>query len=203
VFLAIYQEKIDLLQLKDFLTKGEEEESVLPDSRPEKPSAKPKGKSSDGDYLIISDKLNNISFSMAKCCNPIFGDDVFGFVSATGGIKIHRISCPNASRLIEKYPYRLQKVKWRQVSNTTQFQTGLRIIGDGDTSIGAQLIECITKQEASMRSFNITERRKPGNMLEFVAEIGISVGNNAHLDRVTSALRKIREVKTVLRTSQK
>jgi GTP pyrophosphokinase len=203
VFLAIYQEKIDLLQLKDFLTKGEEEESVLPDSKPEKPSAKPKGKSSDGDYLIISDKLNNISFSMAKCCNPIFGDDVFGFVSATGGIKIHRISCPNASRLIEKYPYRLQKVKWRQVSNTTQFQTGLRIIGDGDTSIGAQLIECITKQEASMRSFNITERRKPGNMLEFVAEIGISVGNNAHLDRVTSALRKIREVKTVLRTSQK
>jgi GTP pyrophosphokinase len=203
VFLAIYQEKIDLLQLKDFLTRGEEEESVLPDSRPEKPAAKQKSRSSDGDYLIISDKLNNISFSMAKCCNPIFGDDVFGFVSATGGIKIHRISCPNASRLIEKYPYRLQKVKWKQVSNTTQFQTGLRIIGDGDTSIGAQLIECITKQEASMRSFNITERRKPGNMLEFVAEIGISVGNNAHLDRVTSALRKIREVKTVLRTSQK
>ena len=79
----------------------------------------------------------------------------------------------------------------------------MRIIGDGDTSIGAQLIECITKQEASMRSFNIEERRKPGNMQEFVAEIGISVGNNAHLDRVTSALRKIREVKTVLRTSQK
>ena len=203
VFIAIYQEKIDLLQLKDFLTKGEEEESALPDSRPERPSTKPKSKSSDSDYLVISDKLNNISFSMAKCCNPIFGDDVFGFVSATGGIKIHRISCPNASRLIEKYPYRLQKVKWKQVSNTTQFQTGLRIIGDGDTSIGAQLIECITKQEASMRSFNISERRKPGNMVEFVAEIGISVGNNAHLDRVTSALRKIREVKTVLRTSQK
>lgn len=203
VFIAIYQEKIDLIQLKDFLTKGQEEESALPDSRQERGTSKPKGKSSDSDYLVISDKLNNISFSMAKCCNPIFGDDVFGFVSATGGIKIHRISCPNASRLIEKYPYRLQKVRWKQVSNTTQFQTGLRIIGDGDTSIGAQLIECITKQEASMRSFNIAERRKPGNMQEFVAEIGISVGNNAHLDRVTSALRKIREVKTVLRTSQK
>lgn len=203
VFLAIYQEKIDLLQLKEFLTNGEQEENDLPDSKPEKAPSKPKGKSSEGDYLIISDKLNNISFSMAKCCNPIFGDDVFGFVSATGGIKIHRMSCPNAARLIEKYPYRLQKVKWRQVSNTTQFQTGLKIIGDGDTSIGAQLIECVTKQDASMRSFNITERRKPGNLQEFVAEIGISVGNNAHLDRVTSALKKIREVKTVLRTSQK
>ncbi len=203
VFLAIYQEKIDLLQLKEFLTNGEQEESDAPDSRQERGSGKHKSKASDSDYLVISDKLNNISFSMAKCCNPIFGDDVFGFVSATGGIKIHRMSCPNAARLIEKYPYRLQKVKWRQVSNTTQFQTGLKIIGDGDTSIGAQLIECVTKQDASMRSFNISERRKPGNMLEFVAEIGISVGNNAHLDRVTSALKKIREVKTVLRTSQK
>ena len=203
VFLAIYQEKIDLLQLKEFLTNGEQEENGLPDSKPEKAASKPKGKSSEGDYLIISDKLNNISFSMAKCCNPIFGDDVFGFVSATGGIKIHRISCPNAARLIEKYPYRLQKVKWRQVSNTTQFQTGLRIIGDGDASIGAQIMDCVNKQDASIRAFSISERRKPGNQTEFVAEIGISVGNNAHLDRVTFALKKIREVKTVLRTSQK
>lgn len=203
VFLAIYQEKIDLLQLKEFLTNGEQEENDLPDSKPEKAASRPKGKSSEGDYLIISDKLNNISFSMAKCCNPIFGDDVFGFVSATGGIKIHRISCPNAARLIEKYPYRLQKVKWRQVSNTTQFQTGLRIIGDGDASIGAQIMDCVNKQDASIRSFSISERRKPGNQTEFVAEIGISVGNNAHLDRVTFALKKIREVKTVLRTSQK
>lgn len=203
VYLAIYQEKIDLLQLKDFLTKGEQEENDLPDNKPERGSGKGRSKSSERDYLIISDKLNNISFSMAKCCNPIFGDDVFGFVSATGGIKIHRISCPNAARLIEKYPYRLQKVRWRQVSNTTQFQTALKVIGDGDASIAAQLIECVTKQDASMRSFNINERRKPGNQTEFVAEIGISVGNNAHLDRVTSALKKIREVKTVLRTSGK
>lgn len=203
VFLAIYEEKIDLLQLKEFLTKGVEE--PLPDKSGHREQHKEEkgGKSSDGDYLIISDKLNNISFTMAKCCNPIFGDDVFGFVSATGGIKIHRISCPNAARLIEKYPYRVQKVRWKQVSNTTQFQTALKVIGDGDAAIAAQLIECVTKQDASMRSFNINERRKPGNQTEFVAEMGISVGNNAHLDRVTSALKKIREVKTVLRTSRK
>ena len=140
---------------------------------------------------------------MAKCCNPIFGDDVFGFVSATGGVKIHRISCPNAARLLDQYPYRVQKVKWKQVSNTTQFQTGIKIIGDGDASIGAQLMDTVSKQGASMRSFSISERRKPGNQTEFVAEMGISVGNNAHLDRVTSALKKIREVKTVLRTSEK
>ncbi len=202
VFLAIYEEKIDLLQLKDFLTRGEVEEA-LPDKSEQRPAHKESKKSSDGDYLVISDKLNNISFKMAKCCNPIFGDDVFGFVSATGGVKIHRISCPNAARLLDQYPYRVQKVKWRQVSNTTQFQTGIKIIGDGDASIGAQLMDTVSKQGASMRSFSISERRKPGNQTEFVAEMGISVGNNAHLDRVTSALKKIREVKTVLRTSEK
>ena len=202
VFLAIYEEKIDLIQLKDFLTKGETEE-VLPDKPEQRPAHKEHKKSSDSDYLVISDKLNNISFKMAKCCNPIFGDDVFGFVSATGGVKIHRISCPNAARLLDQYPYRVQKVKWKQVSNTTQFQTGIKIIGDGDASIGAQLMDTVSKQGASMRSFSISERRKPGNQTEFVAEMGISVGNNAHLDRVTSALKKIREVKTVLRTSEK
>ena len=203
VFLAIYEEKIDLLQLKDFLTNGEQEDIESPDNKQDKGPGKHKIKSSDSDYLVINDKLNNISFSMAKCCNPIFGDDVFGFVSATGGIKIHRISCPNAARLLEMYPYRVQKVRWKQVSNTTQFQTGLRIIGDGDASIGAQIMDCVNKQDASIRAFSISERRKPGNQTEFVAEIGISVGNNAHLDRVTFALKKIREVKTVLRTSQK
>ena len=204
VFLAVYQEKIDLLDLKDFLAKGETEE-VHPDTRQEQRQEHKsrQSKSSEGDYLIISDKLNNISFKMAKCCNPIFGDDVFGFVSATGGVKIHRISCPNAARLLDQYPYRVQKVRWKQVSNTTQFQTGLKVIGDGDASIGAQIMDCVNKQAASMRAFSISERRKPGNQTEFVAEIGISVGNNAHLDRVTSALKKIREVKTVLRTSEK
>lgn len=205
VFLSVYEGKIDVLDIKNFLTKGEQEEKS-PDKQELVGKDAPKGKQSkggDSDYLVISDKLNNISFKMAKCCNPIFGDDVFGFVSATGGIKIHRISCPNAARLLDKYPYRVQKVRWKQVSNTAQFQTGLKVIGDGDASIGAQLMDCVTKQAASMRSFSISERRKPGNQTEFVAEIGISVGNNAHLDRVTSALKKIREVKTVLRTSEK
>ena len=138
---------------------------------------------------------------MAKCCNPIFGDDVFGFVSATGGIKIHRMSCPNAARLLEKYRYRVQKVKWKQVSRTTQFQTRLKVIGEGDASFGSQIMDTVTGQQASIRGFQIDERIKPNGVLEFVAHIGISVSNNAQLDRVTSALKKLKAVKTVLRVS--
>jgi (p)ppGpp synthetase, RelA/SpoT family len=201
--IAIHDDKIDIIDIKNYLTNKDNTENkieVKEENKTEGEIIKQSSKS-EGDFLIISDNLNNISFKMAKCCNPIFGDDVFGFVSATGGIKIHRISCPNAARLLENYPYRVQKVKWRQVSNTTQFQTKLKVIGDGDASIGAQLMDCASKQLASIRSFTISERVKPGNQIEFVAEIGISVSNNNHLDRVTSALKKIREVKNVLRTN--
>lgn len=153
-----------------------------------------------GDYLIISDKLNNVEYKMAKCCNPIFGDDVFGFVSSTGGIKIHRINCPNATRLLGNYPYRIQKVKWRQISNTTQFQAKLKIIVEGDESIGTKVIDCATKQEASIRSFSIENRNRSGE-LNFL--LGISVSNNGHLDRVISDIRKIKGVRTILRISEK
>ncbi|MBQ3522580.1 MAG: bifunctional (p)ppGpp synthetase/guanosine-3',5'-bis(diphosphate) 3'-pyrophosphohydrolase [Bacteroidales bacterium] len=138
---------------------------------------------------------------MAKCCNPIFGDDVFGFVSATGGIKIHRISCPNAARLLEMYPYRVQKVKWRQVSYTTRFQTGMKVIVEnGDASVGTKIIESINKQSAMIRAFRIEERAS-GKEGDFNVMLSISVSNNGHLDRVVSDIKKIRGVKTVLRNS--
>ncbi len=60
---------------------------------------------------------------MSKCCHPVFGDDVFGFVTRTEGIKIHRISCPNAARLISAYPYRIQKVKWADSPTGGSFQS--------------------------------------------------------------------------------
>ncbi|MBR2134853.1 MAG: bifunctional (p)ppGpp synthetase/guanosine-3',5'-bis(diphosphate) 3'-pyrophosphohydrolase, partial [Bacteroidales bacterium] len=154
-----------------------------------------------GDYLVISDKLDNISFKMAKCCNPIFGDDVFGFVTATGGISIHRISCPNAARLISQYPYRIQKVRWRQTSTSSQFQTSLKVIGNGDATISNTIMECVANAGASIRAFRIGERQK--NKIEFVAEMELSVGNKGHLDKVISALRKLREVTNVLRTSER
>ena len=203
--LAINKEEIELSDIKEFITKKEEVYKAEEQDKDNNQSSKTQNssKSHDQNYLVISDKLDNISFKMAKCCNPIFGDDVFGFVSATGGIKIHRISCPNAARLLEQYPYRVQKVKWKQVSGTTQFQTRLKVIGEGDASCGSRIMDAVTGQQASIRGFQIGERSKPNGATEFVAELGISVSNNAHLDRVTSAIKKLKEVKTVLRMSTK
>lgn len=209
--IAINDEKIDLQDIKTFLTSRSSADST--ESAPtEQPSsgnsaqtaaanAAKSGRHDDDDYLIINDKLDNISFKMAKCCNPIFGDDVFGFVSATGGIKIHRISCPNAARLLEMYPYRVQKVKWRQVSNTTRFQTGIKVIVEnGDASVGTKIIDSVNKQSAMIRAFRIEERAS-GKEGDFNVMLSISVSNNGHLDRVISDIKKIRGVKTVLRNS--
>ncbi|MBR5855797.1 MAG: bifunctional (p)ppGpp synthetase/guanosine-3',5'-bis(diphosphate) 3'-pyrophosphohydrolase [Bacteroidales bacterium] len=211
--MGISEEKIDLQDIKEHLSslaqtqESESSQSASPQGGAATAAAQMASKvkstshAGEDDYLVISDKLDNISFKMAKCCNPIFGDDVFGFVSATGGIKIHRISCPNAKRLLENYPYRVQKVRWRQVSNTTRFQTGLKVIVvNGDLSVGNSIIDSINKQGAVLRAFRIEERTS-GKEGDFNVMLSISVSNNGHLDRVISDLKKIRGVRTILRIS--
>lgn len=200
LFIAINDESIDPKEIKDYLTSGENEADTTKANQPAEEKKTTSNRRSGGrDYLVINDNIDKIGFKMSKCCNPIFGDDVFGFVTSTGNISIHRMSCPNAERLLTQYPYRIQKVRWRQLSTTTQFQTGIKVIGTGDASISNQIMECVVAQGASVRAFRISERKK--SKMEFVAELEISVGNNSHLDKVISALKKIREVTTVLRTN--
>ncbi|MEF9930990.1 MAG: RelA/SpoT family protein [Bacteroidales bacterium] len=198
--IAINDGSIDLIDIKNHLCSKAEEETVKPIEN-KFPDSKTTSK--DGGYLIINNNLNNISYKMAKCCNPIFGDEVFAFVSATGGVKIHRITCPNATRLLENYPYRIQKVKWKEISTTAQFQAALKIIGDSDASLGPYVMDCVVKQESSIRTYKICERIKPNNLIECVIEMSVSVNNNSHLDRVVSAIKRIPKVKTVLRTFEK
>ena len=196
---AIHSEKVNLIDIKNHITGNSKDKSPdKPIEIKEEEPVKQSSKQGGSDFLIIGNKLGNFSYTMAKCCNPIFGDDVFGFISATGGIKIHRTGCPNAERLLELYPYRVQKVKWKEVNSTTQFQATLKVIGEGDSSAGPEIMECVIKEGSSIRTYKISERIKPQG-IEFVAEMSISVGNNAHLDRVISAIRRLSRVKNVLR----
>ncbi|MGM9774020.1 MAG: RelA/SpoT family protein, partial [Candidatus Egerieousia sp.] len=130
LFIAINDESIDPQEIKDYLTSGENEADTTKANQPAEEKKTTSNRRSRGrDYLVINDNIDKIGFKMSKCCNPIFGDDVFGFVTSTGNISIHRMSCPNAERLLTQYPYRIQKVRWRQLSTTTQFQTGIKVIG--------------------------------------------------------------------------
>lgn len=196
-FALIGDEKIDPIEIKEFLSLKEKSSSEASDSKSASEERKVSKSTSSSNYLVIDGKLGNVGYKMAKCCNPIFGDEVFGFVSVKEGIKIHRISCPNAARLIENYPYRIQKVKWKEDVATTSFQALLKIIID-DASVFAAVLNVINGFNISIRSSNLTRRENTAKG-EYDARIQLLVANNQQLDKIISAVRKTKGVSTVQR----
>ena len=149
------------------------------------------------DILVINARdLKGLDYKMAQCCHPVFGDDVFGFVTRTEGIKIHRISCPNASRLIESYPYRIQKVKWADSPAGGTFQSSLKIIAAMESSVIGQITEVVSSFRASLRSFNVNENDRNGT---YEISMKIHVPSNMELDKVISQLKTLRHVMRVNR----
>ena len=128
---------------------------------------------------------------MAKCCNPVFGDDVFGFVSIKDGIKIHRISCPNAARLMDQYPYRIQKVRWSDTPSTSSFQATLRITAELEPSVINDIMDIVNGFKASIRGFNFSENTRNGN---YDITMKLSVPSNMELDKVISLIKHNRYV---------
>lgn len=197
---AVGEEVIDVMEIKEFITTFEqrrgEESSELPTKSSTQPESK-KRKGGETDYLVIDGKLGQVGYKMAKCCNPIYGDEVFGFVSIKDGVKIHRISCPNAARLIENFPYRIQKVKWREDSRTTGFQTLLKISVE-EASVFATILGIINGYNISIRSSTMNERENK-NRGEYDIKIQVSVGDNKQLDKILSAIRKTKGVVSITR----
>ena len=152
-----------------------------------------KEKSNNNDDILVIDAKNvkGIDYRMAKCCNPVFGDDVFGFVTRTEGIKIHRMSCPNAGRLMDMYPYRIQKVKWSENPNTGNFQTGLRVTAALEPYVINEIMDIVNSFRASIRMFNVTENDRQST---YEITMKIAVPSNLELDKVTSQIRNLRNV---------
>ncbi len=149
------------------------------------------------DILVLNARdLKGLDYKMSKCCHPVFGDDVFGFVTRTEGIKIHRISCPNAARLISTYPYRIQKVKWADSPAGGSFQTSLKIIADIESSVIGQITEIVNTFKASLRTFNVNENRRSGT---YEITMRISVPSNMELDKVISQIKTLKQVTKVTR----
>ncbi|MCQ2148048.1 MAG: hypothetical protein MJZ16_11100, partial [Bacteroidales bacterium] len=150
---------------------------------------------STDDILVINAKdLKGLDYRMARCCNPVFGDDVFGFVTRAEGIKIHRMSCPNAARLIENYPYRIQKVKWAEAPSSGSFQSTLQ--ASTEPMVINQLMEVTNTLKASIRSFNVNQNERNGT---YDITMKISVPTNMELDKL---MNMIRNSKHVIRVSR-
>ena len=202
-FARVADGAIDVNEIKSYILEGSRGPSSPAESQrqpePGKGAASwDEGKVSTDDILVIGAKdLKGLEYKMAKCCNPVFGDDVFGFVTRTEGIKIHRISCPNASRLIGAYPYRIQKVRWADTPSGGTFQGSLRIVSSTESSIIGQITQIVGSFKASLRSFNVVENSRNGT---YEISMKVSVPSNMELDKVISQIKLLKGVQKVVRS---
>lgn len=146
------------------------------------------------DVLVIDRNLKGIDYSLAKCCHPIYGDPIFGFVTVNGGIKIHRADCPNAPELRKRFGYRVVKARWSGKGNNLYCIT-LRIIGNDDIGIVNNITSIISKEEKIViRSINIDS-----NDGLFSGNLVVQLDDTSHLDTLIKKLRTVKGVKQVTR----
>lgn len=147
------------------------------------------------DVLVIDRNLKGIDYKLARCCNPIYGDDVFGFVSVTGGIKIHRCDCPNAAELRSRFGYRIVKARWAGKSQGTQYPITLRVVGHDDIGIVTNITSIISKETGiALRSIGIDSHDGL-----FSGTLTVMVGDTGHLEALIKKLRTVKGVKQVSR----
>ena len=149
------------------------------------------------DELVIDQNLRGIDYTLAKCCNPIFGDKIFGFISSQG-IKIHRLSCPNANDLFTRYGYRVLKARWTgQQARSTSYTTLLRVIGNDHIHIVSNLMSIISKEEGvQLRSVNIDSDDGL-----FQGTLSVGLANTSMLEMLIKKLKEVKGVKQVSRLS--
>ncbi|HKJ43042.1 MAG TPA: RelA/SpoT family protein [Sunxiuqinia sp.] len=189
--------KIDTLAIKDVIVEKEQDatakqkiEEILPVDQ-----FKQLEFTGGDDYLVIDNNIKNVNHKLAPCCNPIFGDAIFGFVTINDGIKIHRQTCPNAKQMVERYPYRIIPAKWRDTKKRSSFQATIRISGTDDSGIVAQISHVISKDiGVQMRSINMDSING-----EFEGTLRVYVNNLEHLDFL---MHKLQNIKGVLNVSR-
>jgi len=186
--------KIELLDIKDILL---EEETALPVTQTlNLPEKEPKEfiDSQYSEFLLIEDRIEGLDYKLAKCCNPVLGDAVFGFVTISEGIKIHRTGCPNAHNLIARYPYRVIAAQWSKTKISTSFIASIKITGVEDMGIVNKISEIISAYSVRIRNF--TYNMEDGM---FEGMLNLLVPNN---DVLYGLIKKIRTIKGVLKVNR-
>src|SRR5690606_12401364 len=141
----------------------------------------------NSDTILIGDDFQKLDYTLAACCNPIPGDDIFGFLTVNEGIKIHRTSCPNASKLMANYGYRILKAKWASSQIDHSFITGIRIIGIDDVGLVNKLTSVISQEfNVNIRSLSISS-----NEGIFEGNIMVNINNIDQLDSLIHRLQLV------------
>lgn len=147
------------------------------------------------DTILIGDDMQKIDYTLAPCCNPIPGDDIFGFLTVNDGIKIHRTSCPNASKLMANYGYRIMKARWASSKQDLSFLTAIRIVGIDDMGLVNKLTTVISQEfKINIRALSIES-----NEGIFEGHIMINVSNLNQLDNLIKHLQQVSGITSVTR----
>ncbi len=147
------------------------------------------------DELVIDRNLKNVDYKLAKCCNPIYGDDIFGFVSVTNGIRIHRKDCPNARQMQERYPYRIVPARWSGKAVGQQYPITLRVVGNDDIGIVTNISSLINKESGVLlRTISIDSHDGL-----FEGHLTLLVSDLNQLEQIKKKIATVRGVKYVTR----
>lgn len=190
--LQFYQQlaenKIETSQVKEILLGVTKEipETVIPKEPPKYPDR------TSENTILVNESAELQGYILARCCNPVMGDEIFGFIMNGGGIKIHRVTCPNAPRLRTRYPYRIMNAQWSKVAEGSYFISSLHISGIDQLGILNSITELISN-EMKVDVRNIAFKSKDG---KFEGFIKVSVRDSRHID---SLIKKIESLKGVTR----
>ena len=206
VYSMIALQKIDFLSIKEILNhwiSGEAEEqrrvaaAEAERKKEESKAAESTPVSHRADALVIDEKINNIEYKLAKCCNPIKGDDIFGFVTISSGITIHRSDCPNAARLKENYPYRVMEARWRGNADGA-FRSTIAVTGADMPGLANQITEIVTREmKLNIRGLNFASRGD-GTMR---GSISVEVPSASIVDMLIHSIQRIRGVQRAYRVN--
>ncbi len=193
LYFSIAIGEIELLQLKKVLLRPEEtrEETAtrIPEIQHHEDTA-----TVGSDYLVIDESVEGLDYKMSKCCNPVFGDRIFGFVTVLEGIKIHRTSCPNADFMLSSFPYRVLRARWTRLDATRGFLTSVRLTGMENLGIVARISEILSEYRVSVKNFAY----KMDNGM-FEGRIELLVPN---VNILYGIIKKIQSVKGITRVTR-
>src|SRR5690606_20113846 len=201
MFRDIALEKLDVVAIREFIQAQQKKESTeaatlgVRSAENVVAAAKEETETADGEVLLIDKNLTNVDYKLAKCCNPILGDDMFCFVDVSGGIKIHRTTCPNATELRNKYAYRIVKAQWTGEAGSGNYLAAIKVVGEDDIGIISNISSIISK-ETRVKLRSITVESNEGL---FEGAVSVFVSNSLILN---SLIKKIRAIKGVLSVSR-
>ncbi len=191
LYQGIADGKHDPAEIKEILLQPREEEKTAPQA-PLRDIRITPSKKSEEDVLVIDKNVDNVEYKFARCCNPVYGDDIIGFVSIGEGIKVHRRQCKNALDLQNRYPYRIVKTQWTN-EGAASYQTTLALMGRDEAGVVNKITELITKDpRITLRGISLHSAEGM-----FEGEITILIANTEHLAQLINRLKQLPGVRKV------